>query len=181
MLKRLICICLFLDFKGSWLLYQPGPRMNYTCQLTCTRKCQHTRAILTQCCFNAGPASKTLAKHYRRINSNKSDIFLYKPWIPKVFQFEIIIINVLFRSSRFIWIPVWWVYDHYRFFFSAMIDFRRQINVRFWRQKAIPALKGLTFTTIWTSVNVIAYTTHSHNIDPTLGECVMYYMPHLQI
>ena len=33
------------------------------------------------------------------------------------FRFEIII-NVLISSSRFIWIPMLWVYDHYKYVYS---------------------------------------------------------------
>ena len=74
------------------------------------------------------------------------NIFLYKPWSPKgLFQFEIII-NVLVSTFWFIWIPMLWVYDQYKYFnsFSAGINFRRpnltSIDVRFWRLKSIPAL-----------------------------------------
>ena len=62
-------------------------------------------------------------------NSYNAEIFSYKPWRPKgFFQFKIII-NVLVISFRFIWIPVLWVYGHYKYFYSysAGIDFRRQI------------------------------------------------------
>ena len=43
------------------------------------------------------------------------------------FQFEIII-NVLVNSFQFIWKPMLWIYDHYKYFYSysAGIDFRRQ-------------------------------------------------------
>ena len=43
------------------------------------------------------------------------------------FQFGIII-NVLVGSFRFIWIPMLWVYTHYKYgnSYSAGIDFRRQ-------------------------------------------------------
>ena len=45
----------------------------------------------------------------------------------KFFLFDIII-NVLVSSLRFIWIPVLWVYGHYKYFYShsAGIDFGRQ-------------------------------------------------------
>ena len=39
------------------------------------------------------------------------EIFLYKLWRPKIFQFEIIT-HVLLTSFRFIWIPMLWVYAH---------------------------------------------------------------------
>ena len=44
------------------------------------------------------------------------------------FQFEIII-NVSVSSFRFIWIPMLWVYNHYKYVYpySAGIDFSRQI------------------------------------------------------
>ena len=41
-----------------------------------------------------------------------------------LFQFEIII-NVLASSVRFVWIPMLWVYDHYKYF-RARIEFRHQ-------------------------------------------------------
>ena len=76
--------------------------------------------------------------------------YLFKPWRLKLFlQFEIIL-NVLIISFRFIWIHMLWVYDHYNYFnfFSAVIVFMSQnltsTDVRFWRIKTVPALKGLT-------------------------------------
>ena len=79
----------------------------------------------------------------------KALICLWKPWRPKgYFQFEIII-NVLVSSFQFIWIPMLWVYHHYKYAYSysAGIDFRRQnltsTDVRFWRLMPIPALYGL--------------------------------------
>ena len=60
-------------------------------------------------------------------------------------QFEIII-NVLVSSFRFIWIPMLWVYGHYKYItlISVSIDFKRQnltsTDVRFWRLKSIHAL-----------------------------------------
>ena len=84
-----------------------------------------------------------------RPDSHNADIFLYKPWKPKYFfQYEIII-NVLISSSRFIWIPMFWVYCQYKYFnsFSAGIVFIRQnltsSDVRFRPVKTIPALKEL--------------------------------------
>ena len=51
--------------------------------------------------------------------------------------------DVLVSSFRFIWIPMLWVYGHYTIllFSVAVIHFRRQI--RLWRLKTVPALKGL--------------------------------------
>ena len=57
-----------------------------------------------------------------------------------------IIKNVLVCSFCFIWIPMLWVYDHYKYVysFSAGIDFSRQnltsIDVGFRRIKSILAL-----------------------------------------
>ena len=54
------------------------------------------------------------------------------------FQLEIII-NVFISSFWLIWIPMLWVYDYYKYFYSsgAAIDFSRQnltsVDVRFWR------------------------------------------------
>ena len=65
----------------------------------------------------------------------------------KVFFNIEIIINVL-RFFRFIWIPMLWVYGHYKLLIlsvrgpSFSCDKWRQ--VRFWRPKTFPALKGLT-------------------------------------
>ena len=62
-----------------------------------------------------------------------------------IFRFEIII-NILVSVFRFIWIPMLWVYGHYKYLnsYSVGIDFRRQnltsVDVRFWRLKSIPAL-----------------------------------------
>ena len=63
------------------------------------------------------------------------------------FKFEILI-NVLVIYFRFIWIPMLWVYGHYKYFYSysAVIDFRRHnltsVDVRFWRLKSIWRLKS---------------------------------------
>ena len=79
-------------------------------------------------------------------NYCNDEIFLYKP--KGFFQFEIIL-DVLVTSFRFIWIIRLWVYGHFKYFpcFSAVTFFRRQnltsIDVRFWRLKTVPALKGL--------------------------------------
>ena len=61
------------------------------------------------------------------------------------FGFEIIT-NLLVRSSRFIRIPLLWVYDRFKrnYSYSAGIDFRRpnptSTDVRFRRLKSIPVL-----------------------------------------
>ena len=80
------------------------------------------------------------------VNPYNADLVLYKPWRPKGFyQFEIVK-NALVNYFRFIWIPMLWVYVHYKYFhsYSAGIDFRRQNltsqDVRFWYLKSIPAL-----------------------------------------
>ena len=68
------------------------------------------------------------------------------------FHFEIIM-NVFVSSFWFIWTPMLWVYDpwvydrlKYLYSYSAGIDIRRQnltsTDVRFWRLKSMPALKG---------------------------------------
>ena len=60
-----------------------------------------------------------------------------------------IIINVSVRFFRFNWIPMLWVYDHYKYFnsFSAGTVFMRlnltTTDTRLWRIKTVPALKGL--------------------------------------
>ena len=62
-------------------------------------------------------------------NPCKAELFVFKPWRPKgYFLFEIII-NVLVISFWFIWIPMLWVYDHYKYFnsFNAGTVFIRQI------------------------------------------------------
>ena len=77
----------------------------------------------------------------KKISENLGDQKLF-------FQFEIII-NVLVISFWFIWIPMLWVYGHYKYVYSYStgIDFSRQnltsTDVRFWRLKSIPALQGL--------------------------------------
>ena len=49
------------------------------------------------------------------------EIFLNKPWKPKVFfQFEIII-SVLVSFFRFIWITMLWVYGHYKYLYSHSV------------------------------------------------------------
>ena len=72
------------------------------------------------------------------------------PWrLKRFFQFEIII-NVLFSSFRLIWIHMLCVYGHCKYFntFSAGIVVKRQnlisADVRLWRIKTVPTLKGLS-------------------------------------
>ena len=93
---------------------------------------------------------KTTIHGGSQINPYNAEIFLYKPNHEHqrgFLQFEIII-NVLFSSFWFIWIPMLWVYGHYKYFnsFSAGIVFIRQnltsVDVIFWRIKMVPALKG---------------------------------------
>ena len=56
-----------------------------------------------------------------------------------------------YSFSRFIWLPMSWVYGHLKkcYFFSAGIDFRGQNltspDVRFWRLKSVPARKRLIY------------------------------------
>ena len=67
------------------------------------------------------------------------------------FKFEITI-NVLFSSFWFIWIPMSWVYGRQKYVhaFSTGTVFIRQnltsTDVKFWRIKTVPALKGLKLT-----------------------------------
>ena len=67
------------------------------------------------------------------------------------FQFEIIT-NVLVSYFRFIWIPMLWVYRHYKYFISFgagnvfICQNLTSTDVRFWRIKTVPALKGLIYT-----------------------------------
>ena len=81
-------------------------------------------------------------------NPHSAEIFCINHGEQRVFQLKNII-NVLVSSFRFIWIPMLWVYDHWKYFdfFSAGIVFIRQnltsIDVRFWRIKTVPVLKGL--------------------------------------
>ena len=95
------------------------------------------------------------AKHLKNtLNPYNTELFLFKPWRLKGFFFN-------FKSSQmcwlvisgFIWIPMLWVYDHYKYFnsFSAGIVFTRlnltSVDVRFWPLKTIHALKGLSCST----------------------------------
>ena len=91
----------------------------------------------------------TFACHCWTCLNYSAELFVYKQWRPNIFfQFEIII-NVLVFSFLFIWIPMLWVYGHYKYFnsFSAGTIFIRQnltsTDVWFWRIKTIPALTGL--------------------------------------
>ena len=64
------------------------------------------------------------------------------------FQFEITI-NVLVSSFRLIWIPMLWVCGHQKYFNSLSVGIfliRHNLtstDVRLWRIKTVPALKGL--------------------------------------
>ena len=67
-----------------------------------------------------------------------------------IFQYRIII-NISVSSFCFIWIPILWVYGHWKYFnsFGAGTVFIRQnmtsTDVRFWRIKTVPALKRLPY------------------------------------
>ena len=60
-----------------------------------------------------------------------------------------IISDVLVGSFRYIWIPMSWVYSHYKYFNSSSpgtVFIRQNLtstDIRFWRIKTVPALKGL--------------------------------------
>ena len=65
-----------------------------------------------------------------------------------VYQFEII--NVLASASRFIWIPMLWVYDQYKYFNYFCFFIRQNLTsteFRFWR---IKKLKGWNWS-LWLS------------------------------
>ena len=80
------------------------------------------------------------------INPPRAEYFCLNHRDQRVFQFENII-NVLVGSIRFIWIPLLWVYGHYKYLqsFSAGIDCRRQVltstDVRFSCPKTLKRLK----------------------------------------
>ena len=50
-------------------------------------------------------------------------------------------VMVLVSSFRFFWIPMLWVFDHYKCFIFSV--WGSTIDVRIWRLKTVPALKGL--------------------------------------
>ena len=53
------------------------------------------------------------------------------------------IINLLVSSSRFIWIPMLWVYGHYHDYRYFLLSVRgSSLDVRIWHLQTITALKG---------------------------------------
>ena len=70
------------------------------------------------------------------------------------YQFEIII-NVFVSSFGFIWIPMVWVYGHYKYFTLSVLESTlKSVDIRIWhlklrRLKSILALKGLKSTENW--------------------------------
>ena len=90
-----------------------------------------------------------LVKRAWCINLYNAEIFLYKPWRPKGYCQFGIIINVLVSCFRFIWIPMLSGLLPLEYFhsFSAGSVFIRQhltsTDVRCWRKKTVPSLKGL--------------------------------------
>ena len=76
------------------------------------------------------------------------------------FQFEIII-NILASYFRFIWIPMLWVYDLYKYFnsYSAGTVYRRQnltsSDGRFWRLKTVHEYSRFYSVLLANSINVI--------------------------
>ena len=114
------------------------------------------------------PRNKTMLVQQPQFNSYNAELFLHKPWTPKVFLQFIIVINVSVSSFRCVRIPMLWVNDHLKYLnlkylnFSAGTVFIRQnltsTDVRFWRIKTVPALEVLEDTHIilffWTHINV---------------------------
>ena len=106
------------------------------------------------------------------VNPWSAEMFLYKPWRPKGFSQFKVIIKVLVSSFWFIWIPMLWVYDNYNYFYSysAGIDFSRQnltsTDVRFWRLKLIPALQGLSASTVMDKIIRPDLVQHCPNVGP---------------
>ena len=90
---------------------------------------------------------------YKDVNPYNVEIFLYKPWTQKsVFSiwyhhkclFKRDLCRLKWRYFRFIWIPRLWVYSHYNSTAILILSVRRlSLDVRYWRLKTIPALKGL--------------------------------------
>ena len=76
--------------------------------------------------------------------------FLYKQ--RGHFQFEIII-NILVRSFRFIWIPLLWVYGQYKYFTLSACSARESaLDIRIWRLMTSidPRALGIKCVIIWT-------------------------------
>ena len=72
------------------------------------------------------------------------------------FQFEIII-NVSVCSSRFIWIPVLWVYGLYKY---LIISVRGTfLYFKILRLKSFPALKGFLYNAL---LHIIVYSYFEH-------------------
>ena len=94
--------------------------------------------------------TKPLYFHYTHLVCREAIPGEINPWSAESFYInnreERFFSNVLVSSFRFIWIPMLWINDHYKFvyFYSAGVDFSRQnltsTDVRFWRLKSIPAL-----------------------------------------
>ena len=98
------------------------------------------------------------------------------------FQFEIIFLYkcLIVISFCFIWIPMLWFYDQYKCLnsFSAGTVFIRQnltsTDVRFWRIKRVPALKGINERHICHAIDAnVAHTFHkSTTVDLVIFACL---------
>ena len=97
-------------------------------------------------------------------------LFVYKPWRPKeFFKFEMIIINILLSTFRFIWIPMLWVYDLIIFVILSVRG--SPLDVRIWRLQTLnsdvlrrfPRWKGWSFIYVWrpTWCNWVLFSTES--------------------
>ena len=51
------------------------------------------------------------------------------------------------KTLHFIWIPLLWVYSHYKYLTLSVNIRICQLDVTFWRLKSVPALKGLIIIT----------------------------------
>ena len=65
-------------------------------------------------------------------NFYHAEIFLYRPWRPKIFSISNQYYNVLVSSFRFIWIPMLWLYGHC---ISNSFSAGSTLDVRIWRLK----------------------------------------------
>ena len=93
-------------------------------------------------------------------NPYNAELLFTKPWRPKIVFLFKIIINVLVSSFWFIWIPMLWIYGHYKYFNSFSVFTRQNLmsaDVRSsWPIKTVPAPKGL-FILPWPNCKSVKY------------------------
>ena len=124
----------------------PSDMLELSLMLTFPQHVQTQSTDSNKCCYNA-------------------EIFFYKSCWSKAGFCNLKSSNVLVSSFCYIWIglPTLWIYGQYNF---SILSVRGQsLDVRIWRLKTVPALKGLIVTA--------TFPTCTRNVGPKLTQQIV--------